>query len=647
MRIERVTLNGYRQYAKSGLSFPAGEGNDIHIVRGKNGRGKTNLMNAVEWCLYGEEFHLSAKYGLQDLLHDPPDGFPRPPFVQVDVELSWTDDARQLRFGTFSRRFDSDNHLTFIENNKSGTKIYDGHDAEKKVEFFIPQGMKDNYFFDGEQLSNYFNNNDAGAIRNALFKLSNIHMLDDVSQHLDDLRTELQRKAGSKAPDVKALSDRSDMLHRQLFEARETLESLRADQKAAREGLDRIDKDLRSLPDVTELGARRESLEQKVVSLKGDLEKTRMERDALVCRLFTITASLDALMNFQKMLLDKEAKREIPPAIDPSVLEQVLNKDHKCICGTEIDEGTIQFRELTQLLERIKSKSILGDVVNAQIRSAVPAMVAAAGAQVALLTRCRTDLARMSDDMEEASRQLSDIREKLIGLKEEHIEDLEHQRSHLRQKLESDAAGIRQQTGLVERAQSDIEEVENDIATATRKRAATAASYLRIEVVDRAQKTIVGAREERLGQIRSAVESDFQTRFGQLMWKTESFSGVSLDKDYGVHVLDNRRKDMIGSLSKAETQGAAIAFTLALHTVSGYDGPLMIDTPFARTEGDIRGNMARMLLQLSTSKQVILLVTKDEYTDEVSIPFKGHVASVVELTQGDYEKETRIQESTT
>ena len=647
MRIENVTLNGYRQYAKCVFSFPAGDSNDIHIVRGRNGRGKTNLMNAVEWCLYGEEFHLSAKYGLQDLLHDPPDGFPRPPFVQVDVELSWTDDARQLRFGKFSRRLDSDDRLTFIENNESGTKIYQGHDAEKKVEFFIPQGMKDNYFFDGEQLSDYFNNNDASAIRNALFKLSGIRTLDVVSEHLDDLRTELQRKAGSRSPDIKALSDRSDMLHAQLSEAKTTLESLRTDQKATREGLDRIDKDLRGLPDVAELGAEREALEQKLVNLKGDFERTRMERDALVCRLFTVTAVLDALMTFQEVLLDKQVKHEIPPAIDPSVVDQILTKDHKCICSTVVEEGTVQFKELTRLLERLKSKSVLGDIVNAEVQSAVPAMVAAAEARVALLTRYRTDLARTSDEIGEVSRQLNDIKDKLIGLKVEHIEDLEHQRSRLRQKLESDAAGIERETALVERTQSDIETVEDEIAAATRKRAATAASYLRIGVVDRAQKAVLGAREERLGQIRSAVESDFQTRFGQLMWKTESFSGVCLDSDYGVHVLDKHRKDMIGSLSKAETQGAAIAFTLALHTVSGYDGPLMIDTPFARTEGDIRGNMARMLLQLSASKQVILLVTKNEYTDEVSVPFKGHLASMVELTQGDYEKETRIQEITT
>ncbi len=54
MRIEEVKLQNYRQYADSVIRFePSGE-HDLHIVLGDNGLGKTNLMNAVEWCLYGE-----------------------------------------------------------------------------------------------------------------------------------------------------------------------------------------------------------------------------------------------------------------------------------------------------------------------------------------------------------------------------------------------------------------------------------------------------------------------------------------------------------------------------------------------------------------------------------------------------------------
>ncbi len=59
MRIEKIKLKSYRQYRDVELSFKQTSGNDLHIIVGKNGMGKTNLLNAINWCLYKEEPHLS------------------------------------------------------------------------------------------------------------------------------------------------------------------------------------------------------------------------------------------------------------------------------------------------------------------------------------------------------------------------------------------------------------------------------------------------------------------------------------------------------------------------------------------------------------------------------------------------------------
>ena len=60
MRIERITLYNYRQYyGEVTVEFATGE-NAFSIIIGSNGAGKSNLWNAIHWCLFDEEPHLKS-----------------------------------------------------------------------------------------------------------------------------------------------------------------------------------------------------------------------------------------------------------------------------------------------------------------------------------------------------------------------------------------------------------------------------------------------------------------------------------------------------------------------------------------------------------------------------------------------------------
>ena len=62
MRIESIEIQNFRQYRKEKFTFPRIKGKkDIHVIIGENGEGKTNILNALTWCLYGEELHLGDK----------------------------------------------------------------------------------------------------------------------------------------------------------------------------------------------------------------------------------------------------------------------------------------------------------------------------------------------------------------------------------------------------------------------------------------------------------------------------------------------------------------------------------------------------------------------------------------------------------
>ena len=58
MRISRLILNNYRQFGKTEIVLEKKYDHDIHIIVGTNRTGKTNILNAINWCLYNEEPHL-------------------------------------------------------------------------------------------------------------------------------------------------------------------------------------------------------------------------------------------------------------------------------------------------------------------------------------------------------------------------------------------------------------------------------------------------------------------------------------------------------------------------------------------------------------------------------------------------------------
>ena len=62
MYLDNIELTNYRQYQQSKLEFATSPEANFTVIIGANGSGKTNLLNAVTWCLFGEEMHLDQKY---------------------------------------------------------------------------------------------------------------------------------------------------------------------------------------------------------------------------------------------------------------------------------------------------------------------------------------------------------------------------------------------------------------------------------------------------------------------------------------------------------------------------------------------------------------------------------------------------------
>jgi DNA sulfur modification protein DndD len=92
----------------------------------------------------------------------------------------------------------------------------------------------------------------------------------------------------------------------------------------------------------------------------------------------------------------------------------------------------------------------------------------------------------------------------------------------------------------------------------------------------------------------------------------------------------------IGSASAAERQLVALAFTLGVHSISGFKAPLLIDTPLARVSDENRVNFAEVLLDISKDKQMILILTPDEFSDNIKPIFENVPKFEIEILEEEY-----------
>ena len=56
--LKKVELRNYRQFEDGAAVFSTKKNQPFTIIEGRNGFGKSNILNAITWCFYGIEQHL-------------------------------------------------------------------------------------------------------------------------------------------------------------------------------------------------------------------------------------------------------------------------------------------------------------------------------------------------------------------------------------------------------------------------------------------------------------------------------------------------------------------------------------------------------------------------------------------------------------
>lgn len=652
MRIERLALRNYRQFRNLELTFDRNAPNDLHIVIGMNGTGKTNILNAINWCLYGDEPHLSKDSQQLPRLNlgCVQDGSgTRDEEVAVELWIKTIDgnyltfERKELyRVGAEEKhpllrdaRFEAR-----VTDERGNTEILADDEATYCVERFVPQRIREFFFFDGERLDRYFKEVTSQNIRHAVFELSQIHVLEKVQENLESTLKDLRKEAGKASPAIEETRSQLDKAEEDLAEIERQIEVCANQVNLSRLKIAEYEEELRGLPDTAALEKERQGLNSRREQ-KGELRRQKVTQKNELLFEHGISLTLwPAIFHSLQTIDDKREKKEIPPTIDRLLLESILQDELCSICGRELDEDST--RHVRGLAEEIRlSSDIARELLNMENPLRLRAdRLTDAEAQLRRVTaemrEYETDLAAMQRRKDEIDRELLSYDAARITEWHKERQAFEHTRDSEQKKL-----------GVLETRRgalvANMRSLQRELDQGLKKEAKLAQLSREIHFCGTAQGVVRDTKQAIMAEIRQEIESETKALFLALAWKSETFGDVRIDENYNIHLTHSMGYECLGTVGAAERELLALSFTLALHNVSGFDSPILIDTPVARVSDQHRVNFGKVLLQVSAAKQTVLLFTPAEHSEDLAEVIDRHSSNRLALKLSSDEMEARVE----
>ena len=343
MKINRVTLYNFSSYVgENTIALDTHGEQNIILIGGNNGAGKTSFFTAIKLALYGPQcFRFQDKNNrytarIKELInHDAFLSNNVKSYVEVEIDLP-TDRVHTLY--TIRREW------SFIEKRLHETySVYKDQQllSDKNLDFFqnylfsvIPPNLFDFFFFDGEEIGDFFaTGNYSNYIKNAVLTLSGYDTFNIIQKFCDSYIGEEEgnedydqvaqlvehEEANLSAYTTRssALESQKQQLTAQLISAREEKESL--DHQFSRSGG-------LTAKEQERLEAQRATQER----VKGDKAKRIREFVESMMPLY-ITKDLAAVA--YKQLKDERAVRQyhtICDLLDAQTIQDVLEQQPNC-----------------------------------------------------------------------------------------------------------------------------------------------------------------------------------------------------------------------------------------------------------------------------------------------------------------------------
>jgi len=651
MKIFWIELCNYRQYKDVvKIDFSTKKTENFTVIEGKNGAGKTNLMNAITWCLYGIEAHLTEsknKLGIvnEKTIIDSKDG----ELIEAYVEITLGDD-RPLYI--FKRRCLAKKHegkiLTEDLSLKAWRLINDDwielKSPEAAVRTLLPSNIHHFYFFDGEQLDDFFKSESVKNIRNAILNVSQIELLNRTITHLENVKSKVVSESRKLTPNIKSISDRKEAVSKGKINYEEKLRGKKDEKTKIEEKINVLEEKLRksSIEIVQRIQMQRDENKKRLEKLKDEKERLIREIENILFQLGPRVLAYEAICETLKQINQKIDKGELPPKIRSIYLKELLEKK-MCICGTKLEENSLARENIFRLLQETSFSEVESEIIGSKFLLEQLRSKEKLHEIINELDEKRALIATISEDIEETKEDLKQLSDTLKQYDEEEISRMEAQLIRMKNDKDKLIKEIAILEARIKTAEDELRKLDKELDDELEKENRFIELRNKRHLYQTISDILSNVKEELLIDVRKTVEKHTNNYFHNFVWKKDSFGMVTIDENYQISVQSKHGLETVGSLSAGERQVLALSFMAALRKVAGFSAPIIIDTPLGRISHEPRLNIAKNLPKYLEGIQVGLLVTDEEYTQKVKSLLKPYIGKEYKLIYNELESQTKVE----
>lgn len=644
MKILSAKFENFRLLRDLEIGFSGVPDKRLAVIRAANESGKTTMLIALQWALYGDASLPVKRKGFR---LSPLDAKDKDVQITVTVEFEVTrysktpNGERKTKRKYKIIRSAQELYDNFATRKNSTAQLYEIHDnganrienPDQIIRDELPPELREVFFTDGDRALSFIDvdtdeSEKRKRVETAIRSLLGLEVIERAITHVRKAERKLNTKiskssAGSELGDITSRLEDIDAFilteEQKLKNAEESLsnfgEKFEEIDKEIEESLKKGDQE-QLMRDLAQVRKRREDIRKRIQGAEKShsylFRSQILANDLVATFLQPVFAELDELYD------QKKIPRETIP-----ILHERLERGI-CICGEKLDssdeathhrikhiEELIKTSEGSDNFQKIITK-LYYDTLEERNKNESQQW----REQYEEISNIRDNLLR---EDESAGRSQTDIEQKIDSIGNIDIAGLKKTRStYQKKRTEAIQKQTEAQTKLISlRTQkSDLIDKRDEVMKKKDKNAIFLAERDVIsDVVGIFEGAFNQIKKEELDKVSNRMNNLFLEMIGhdpeQESIATIRRSEISPDFDILVYGGPNDKPlnpdiDLNGASRRALT----LAFILALSKVSEVVAPNIIDTPLATTSGHVRRAILKAAIR--ESKQLILFLTHDE-----------------------------------
>ena len=624
MHLVRLVVHNFRCfYQTHTIDFAQPGSRAVTIIHGENGAGKTNLLNALFWCLTGE---FTPRFQSRDSLVNR---FAYDLYREAEcfVEVHFHHEGQDYKVVR--------SLVAGREPKLSGFLL--GHNEaralpkpEQFIERLVPKALSRWFFFDAEAIGE-LELSGSDSFRKSLRRILGFELVYGL---VHDLELGLTKKQGALArllnsKELEGIQTNIENIERVLPAQRQKAADIEDRATKIDSEIVQLENQLRRLPQSKELQQQRSKLTSLRSSRAQSLKEIRATRSRAIGDSAPAVVAFAPAVDLEENLHVKENSGRLPAPFSEQLVEDILS-DQMCVCGRPVGHGSPEEGRIRGLLQHAATADF-----NARVRSVqflLKDIRAINESFPETLARYDEQIASWEREIGEIDGELRRIRVELEAIDVEAIRDLEA----LRAKRQTESRELHRQHAVLVNTIN-----QNETKLADLRKQYDLKSQLK------AKGKGVGDEIDKIKRLLAYVNKTLKAQEARALtvlgvelnkvlssYLTKHFVARISPKTYRVELLDE--KDRPVGESTGEGQVLKFAFISTIVALAGKKtqekinflaeptiAPLVLDAPFSALDPEYQSAVAQNLASQTT--QLVLMLSSAGWGEGVADTLNPHV----------------------